>query len=280
MRVLLTGANGRLARSLLETAPSNVRIVARTRAELDVTSAGAIARDLERSKPDIIVNAAAYTSVDRAEHDVVAAESVNGLAPGLLGAAAARIGATVVHFSTDHVFDGTSLTPYAETSLTNPINAYGLSKLHGELSLRDSGAPHLIVRTQWLFGDGGRSFPDAMWSRARAHLPTRVVDDQTGAPTFVGDLARAVWSLLDRKGVIHVASKGVTTGYEVARRIFSAVDASDLLTPCHTSEYPVAARRPPNAALDTTRLATLGITLPSWTDAIDRFVARRISSEQ
>ncbi|MEO5869839.1 MAG: dTDP-4-dehydrorhamnose reductase [Gemmatimonadaceae bacterium] len=278
-RVLLTGANGMLARALLENAPSTMQIFARTRVELDITRAEAIDRELDRVQPDVILNASGYTAVDRAESDGDAADRVNGVAPGLLGAAAARISAKVVHFSTDHVFDGTSATPYPEDARVTPVNAYGRSKLRGEQSLRDSGARHLILRTQWLFGDFGRSFPDGMWRRARSRTPTRVVDDQTGAPTFTGDLARATWSLLDEDGVIHVASEGAATWYDVARRIFAATDALALLTPCRTGEYSVAARRPANAVLDTTRLHSLGISLPPWTDAIDRFIARRIAGE-
>lgn len=279
MRVLITGANGMVAHALLETAPSNVERFARSHAELDVTDADAISRELAATKPSVIINTAAYTAVDRAESDADSAERVNGVAAGLLGAAAARIGAKVVHYSTDHVFDGKAVTPYTEDARTNPLNAYGRSKLHGEQALYASGANHVILRTQWLFGDAGRSFPDTMWTRARAGLQTRVVDDQRGAPTFTGDLARATWSLLDQDGVIHVTSSGVATWFEVAQHIFAAVGRSELLMPCSTNEYPVAARRPPNAVLDTTRLRSLGIVMPQWTDAIDGFIARRMAAE-
>jgi dTDP-4-dehydrorhamnose reductase len=279
MRVLITGANGMVAHALLETAPSNVERFARSHAELDVTDADAISRELAATKPSVIINTAAYTAVDRAESDADSAERVNGVAAGLLGAAAARIGAKVVHYSTDHVFDGKAVTPYTEDARTNPLNAYGRSKLHGEQALYASGANHVILRTQWLFGDAGRSFPDTMWTRARAGLQTRVVDDQRGAPTFTGDLARATWSLLDQDGVIHVTSSGVATWFEVAQRIFAAAGRSELLMPCSTNEYPVAARRPPNAVLDATRLRSLGIVMPQWTDAIDGFIARRMAAE-
>jgi dTDP-4-dehydrorhamnose reductase len=279
MRVLLTGANGMLARSLAATRPPHIELVARTREELDITNSEQVERELATANPDVILNAAAYTAVDSAESDIEAAERVNGAAPGLLSTFAARTGAKVVHFSTDHVFDGTRDTPYAEDAATNAVNAYGRSKLLGELALHESGARHLTVRTQWLFSDTGRSFPDTMWTRARGRMPTRVVDDQHGAPTFTGDLARATWRLLDEEGIMHVVSEGATTWYEVARRIFSAAGAVELLTPCTTSEYPVAARRPANAVLDTARLRSLGITLPQWTEAIDAFIARRIAAE-
>ncbi|MDB4891939.1 MAG: dTDP-4-dehydrorhamnose reductase [Gemmatimonadetes bacterium] len=268
-----------LAHALRETVPSNAEMFARSRAELDVTDADAISRELAAAQPDVIINAAAYTAVDRAESDLDSAERVNGVAPGLLGTAAARIGAKVVHYSTDHVFDGKSVTPYAEDAGTNPINAYGRSKLHGEQALHASGANHVILRTQWLFADVGRSFPDTMWTRARAGLQTRVVDDQRGAPTYAGDLARATWSLLDEEGIIHVVSDGATTWFEVARRVFAAAGCPELLAPCSASEYLVDAQRPPNAVLDTTRLRSLGIILPTWTVAIDGFIARRTAAE-
>jgi len=279
MRVLLTGANGMLARALVDTAPVHLELIERSHAELDVTDAGAIERELAATKPTVIINAAAYTAVDRAESDVDTAERVNGIAPGLLGTAAAHIGAKVVHYSTDHVFDGSSGTAYSEDDHPNPINAYGRSKLHGEHALRESGARHAILRTQWLYGDTGRSFPDTMWARARARTPTRVVGDQRGAPTYTGDLARATWSLLDQHGVFHVVSEGVATWFDVARRIFAAAGSAHLLTPCSTSEYAVAATRPPNAVLDTAHLRALAIVMPTWTDALDGFIARRIAAE-
>ena len=264
-----------LARALAATSPSAFEVIPLTREELDITDADSIERALTALRPSIVINSAAYTAVDRAEDDIEAAERVNGIAPGLLGAAAARREIKVVHFSTDYVFDGRSSAPYTEHDDTNPINAYGRSKLHGEHALRDSGAEHLLIRTQWLFGDSGKSFPDTMWTRARSRLPTRVIDDQWGAPTFAGDLARATWSMLGDRGIVHVVSEGVATWYDVARRIFAATGAGDQLSPCSTSEYPTPAQRPQNGRLDTALVRSRGHTLPPWEDAIDGFIERR-----
>jgi dTDP-4-dehydrorhamnose reductase len=164
--------------------------------------------------------------------------------------------------------------PYSEDAETNPINAYGRSKLAGEIALRESGAPHLIIRTQWLFGSGGRSFPSTMWIRASKGVATRVVNDQTGSPTLSDDLARATWSLLPQHGILNVVGEGAATWYGVAERIFATAGAPHCLAPCSSSEYPTAAPRPKYAPLSTERLRSLGIAMPAWTDALDRYLAR------
>jgi dTDP-4-dehydrorhamnose reductase len=268
-----------LARALRASAPASFDVVARTHEELDVADASHVAREVNAVRPALILNAAAYTAVDRAESEGDAAARVNSLAPGLLGRAAARVGAKVVHFSTDHVFDGTSCVPYSEDAETNPINAYGRSKRAGEIALRESGARHLIIRTQWLFGPGGRSFPSTMWMRASKGIPTRVVNDQMGSPTLSDDLARATWSLLPQQGILNVASEGATTWHGVAERIFATAGASHCLAPCSSSEYPTAAQRPQYAVLSTERLRSLGITMPAWTDALDRYLARLAAAD-
>jgi dTDP-4-dehydrorhamnose reductase len=269
-----------LAHALQSSAPVSVEVVARTHAELDVSDALRVTREVNAVRPALILNAAAYTAVDRAESDAETPANVNGVAPGLLGKAAARVGAKVVHFSTDHVFDGTSNTPYSEDAETSPINAYGRSKLAGEVALRESGARHLIIRTQWLFGPSGGSFPSTMWMRASKGVATQVVDDQTGAPTFTDDLARATWSLLPREGILNVVSAGVTTWYGVAERIFRIAGASHCLTSCTSSEYPTAAQRPRYAVLSTERLQSMGFGMPDWTDALDRYLAGLRATEE
>jgi dTDP-4-dehydrorhamnose reductase len=184
-------------------------------------------------------------------------------------------GAQVVHFSTDYVFDGTSSVPYGEESPTHPINTYGASKLAGENALKRSRARFLIIRTQWLLGVHGKSFPKTMWERATAGVKTKVVSDQTGRPTYSRDLARTVWALTERAacGVLHVANHGEATWFDLASHIFSCGGRADLLTACFTSAYPTAARRPRNSVLDTTRFEhTFGARLPDWPDAVDHFL--------
>ncbi len=234
------------------------------------------ARSRTSLRPEVVLNAAAYTAVDRAESEPDVAFRVNAAAVEELGRIAAQAGARVVHFSTDHVFDGTARAPYREDDPPNPLNAYGRSKLAGERALAESGARYLIVRAQWLFGAHGRSFPRTMWERAGARQPSRVVDDQWGRPTCTADLAAAVWSLIRREaaGVLHVANAGTASWYDVARRVYAQVGVEALVTPCGTADYLTPAARPARAVLDTTDAeALLPAPLPRWEDALQRFLA-------
>jgi dTDP-4-dehydrorhamnose reductase len=275
MRVIVLGAGGMLGHDLVATAPEHVRAVALTRADLDITDRTAVAARLRELAPEVIINAAAYTAVDRAESDREATFRVNAEAVGELGSIARTLGSVVVHFSTDYVFDGEARAPYAEDAPANPINVYGASKLAGERALVDSGAEHLLIRTQWLFGLRGRSFPRTMWERATARQPTRVVNDQRGRPTFSPDLARATWVLLERgvRGLLHVANGGAATWYDVAAQVFRMAGTDSFLEPCSTAEYPTSARRPLSSILDLSRFESLGTEpLPSWQDALGRFL--------
>lgn len=272
--ILLLGG-GMLAVDLLATAPDGVRVVALDHGAIDVTDAASVAAALDRVKPSAVINTAGYTRVDDAERDREQAWRVNAEAPGIIGRECVARGLGVVHFSTDYVFDGSAARPYRESDVPAPINVYGESKLAGELELDASGARSLIVRTQWLYGVAGTSFAATMWTRARAQLPTRVVNDQTGRPTSTASLAPAVWRLIlaDATGVYHVANRGSATWFDVAQRIFAAVGDINLLSPCATSEFPSAARRPAYSVLDTTKLEQqAGIWLPHWTEALDAWI--------
>jgi len=265
-----------LGRELAVSTPVDVDLVACTHAELDITDRTALERTIRDAEPGVIVNAAAYTAVDKAEAERSLAFRVNGDAVGVIGQLAARAGALVAHYSTDYVFDGASSRPYREDDPVNPINAYGASKLAGERALQASGARFLVLRTSWLFGLHGRSFPRTMWERARAGVATRVVSDQWGRPTYTLDLAAATWELLRRgpTGPFHIANAGQTTWYEIARVVFASLRVQDLLTPCRTTDYPTPARRPAWSVLDLSRVEhALGRPLPPWEDALRRFFA-------
>jgi len=276
MRVLLLGAGGMLGRDLAATAPPAVTLFPLARTQLDITHSDAVAATLAELRAEVVINAAAYTLVDRAEAESQAAIAVNGAAVGQLARLARQAKARVVHFSTDYVFDGTARDPYYEDSPRHPINAYGMSKAAGERELQSSGAKYLLVRTQWLFGEHGTSFPRTMWERARAGRATRVVNDQLGRPTYARDLAAAVWRLIDGRecGVMHVTNQGQATWFDVAARVFARAGRPDLLTPCATADYPTKARRPRYSVLDTERAEkALGGPLPAWEEAVDRFLA-------
>lgn len=275
MRVLLLGARGMLAHDLIATAAPTVRLEPLSRTALDITDDRAVAKAVQGSHPEMIINTAAYTRVDAAESAQDLSFRVNATSVGHLGSVASEVGALVVHFSTDYVFDGTSDLPYTEEDVPHPVNVYGATKLAGEDALRQSGADFLIIRAQWLFGLHGRSFPRTMWERALDGTPTRVVNDQVGRPTYTRDLASSVWRLLSlgARGTFHVANTGIATWHQLALRVFARLGREDLLTACATSDYPTPARRPSHSLLDTRKAEMmLGQTLPRWDYALERLL--------
>lgn len=291
-RVLIVGAGGMLARDLIGEAPSGVELVTRASRELDVTNERSVRATIENVAPAVVLNCAAYTDVDGAENDRERAFAVNGTAPGLLAAALAGFGQRsaenplLVHFSSDYVFDGTGTRAYAANDRVSPLGAYGASKLAGEVSIARHAVRSVILRTQWLYGVHGRSFPRTMWERAAAGLPTKVVTDQTGRPTYTIDLARATWQLVGTSReqrssvvldgaarVLHVANDGIATWYEVAQHVFARAGRTDLLSPCTTEDFPRPARRPAFSVLDTSDFESIvKRPLPHWKDALDRFL--------
>ncbi|MFN9215703.1 MAG: dTDP-4-dehydrorhamnose reductase [Gemmatimonadota bacterium] len=277
MRALVLGAAGMLGRDLVACAPADVRLTARDRAGCDVTDPEAVARAIDAAAPDWVLNAAAYTAVDRAEAARAEAMRLNGDAPGVIGRAAAAAGIRVLQPSTDYVFPGTGDRPWREDDAPDPVNWYGTTKLAGERALAASGAQHLVVRVQWLYGAHGTSFPRTMLARARAGQATRVVDDQQGAPTPTDALASGLWTLVQcgAEGTLHVAAGGVATWYEVAARIFAWAGRPGLVTPCASADYPTPARRPANGVLDTSRAAALGVALPPWRAGLETWLAAR-----
>jgi dTDP-4-dehydrorhamnose reductase len=276
MRALIFGAAGMLGTDLCATVPPGTALTALDIGDVDITDRSAVAIALRDARPDWVINAAAYTAVDRAETERALAEAVNGIAPGYIAEASARLGIAMVHFSTDYVFDGTATAPYREEDPVAPVNAYGATKLHGEQAALSSGAHVLVLRTQWLFGRDGKSFPRTMWERATAGLSTRVVSDQFGRPTYTRDLAVATWQLVERRasGIVHVTNGGAaTTWLELARQVFVRAGAESLLSPCATEDYPTPARRPAYSVLGTDRLERiLPAPLPEWRDGLERFL--------
>ncbi len=276
MHVLILGGSGMLGRDLVRASPPEITIHASDIDEIDISRPVAVAEVLERTRPDWVVNAAAFTAVDRAEAEESVALAVNGEALRSIGAECSRRGVRVLHFSTDYVFPGTGSRPYLETDAVLPVNAYGRSKLVGEQALLASHAQALIVRTQWLFGSAGRSFPRTMWAHARAGRRTRVVNDQIGRPTYTRDLAIAAWRLLRTRetGILHVTNGGPSVSwFEVAREVFSRAGAESLLSPCGSAEYPTPAKRPLYSVLDTSRFESIVPGgLPPWRDALSRFL--------
>ena len=269
MKVLLTGAGGQVGRALAATAPIGVSLVALGRDKLDISAPGAAARMVAEVAPDLILNAAAYTAVDRAESEPALALAINGTAVGRL-AAAAGSGTRLVHISTDFVFDGRASTPYTPTAATAPLSVYGRSKLAGEQA---AGVNALIVRSAWVYATEGANFVHTMLRLMRTRDEVRVVADQIGTPTFVRGLAETVWRLVNqgRTRIWHHTDSGQTSWHEFAVAIMEEALALGLLEkpvpviPISTADYPTAARRPAYSVLDcTATTAALGEAAPHW----------------
>ncbi|MGE5169491.1 MAG: dTDP-4-dehydrorhamnose reductase [Rudaea sp.] len=268
--ILLTGAGGQLGRELAAALPAHGHLIACDRARLDLADASTIARVVQETAPSIIVNAAAYTAVDRAESEPERAFAINARAPGLLAQAALRAGALLIHFSTDYVFDGTRRTPYDEAAPTTPCNVYGASKLAGERAIAASGAAALTLRTSWVYGRHGQNFLVTMQKLAATRDELRVVADQTGVPNWSRALARATATLVsrgpaylaERAGLYHLSAQGAATWYDFARAILGA---RVRIVPIATADYATPARRPAYAVLDAARFARVfGFALPDW----------------
>jgi dTDP-4-dehydrorhamnose reductase len=283
MKILLTGMNGQVGFELQRTLAPLGEVVAVDVQDCNLFSPNAIRQLVAEVAPQVIVNPAAYTAVDKAEAEPALAQAVNGTAPGVFGEAAARLGALVVHYSTDYVFDGCMPGAYLETDAPNPQSVYGKTKLAGERALQASGADHLIFRTSWVFGAHGSNFAKTILRLAAERDGLKIVADQFGAPTSAALLADITARVLGRYkregraefpfGLYHLVAGGCTTWHEYAQTVVHAALAAgkqlrltaDDVLPIATVDYPLPATRPSNSRLDTSRLRqTFGLDLPDW----------------
>jgi len=258
VKILLTGRNGQVGselQAILHPA------VATDHATLDLANAGALRQAVRKEKPGVIINAAAYTAVDKAEDEPDMAMLVNGAAPGVLAEEAKRAGALLVHYSTDYIFDGMKRSPYVETDPPKPLGVYGRTKLEGETRIRASGCRHLILRTAWVYGRGA-NFVRAIRRQAEKGSVLRVVNDQVGAPTWAVDIARVTAELLKKRveGTFNVSAAGSASWYEVALEILRLAGRSVEVKPVTTAEYGAKAPRPAYSVLDNGRLRASGVT--------------------
>ncbi|WP_333896530.1 dTDP-4-dehydrorhamnose reductase [Mixta calida] len=252
MRILLTGAYGQLGRCLLDRFPADWVMLACGSAELDITDRAAVERIVRRFRPQVIMNAAAYTAVDKAEIDRIRAMKINAIGPENLARAAREVGAQLIHISTDYVFDGSKTTPYIESDLPCPINFYGLSKWEGEKRVQAILPQAIIIRTSWVFSEYGNNFVKTMLRLAQTHETIRVVNDQRGCPTYAGDLAQAMIALAaepEAAGIYHYCGDKAVSWYEFAQAIFSLRGSAPQLVPISSQEYITTAPRPGNSAL-------------------------------
>ena len=312
--ILLTGKNGQVGTELLRLLPQLGEVVALGRDQLNLSNPPDICRTIRQVRPHLIVNAAAYTAVDQAETDETTARAINAEAPGIIAEEANKIGAALIHYSTDYVFDGTKKTPYDEGHSANPINVYGKTKLAGEQAIRSSRVPHLIFRTAWVYATRGRNFLLTILQLATEREELRIVSDQVGAPTCASEVAAATAKILTRmlrtndggflfsevSGTYHMSAAGQTTWYDFAESILEKAQLSwhDLewlaaatqrrrlvarrVIPISTEEFGSPTPRPAYSILSNSRLnRTFGFALPDWHDQLQgcfvsyRFVAKR-----
>ena len=280
MRILITGGAGQVGWELRRTLAIFGEVVAPPRDILDLASAQSIVAAVRGARPDLIVNAAAYTGVDTAESEPGLAMKINGEAPRILAEEAALRNAALIHYSTDYVFDGRKAAPYREDDEAAPINVYGRTKLAGERGVMAAGAAHLIFRTSWVYGSRGRNFLLTMLRLGRERRELKVVDDQFGAPTSARLIAEATACVVarsfsganldldafqDRGGLYHLTAAGRTTWYGFAQAVLSGRDGVANVLPIPTSAYPTPARRPQNSVLDNYKLeGQFGVALPDW----------------
>ncbi|HEX4299993.1 MAG TPA: dTDP-4-dehydrorhamnose reductase [Gammaproteobacteria bacterium] len=283
MKVLVTGAGGQVATALQKLKPAAIELISLGQAELDITDRDTVRRRVAILDPDVIINAAAYTAVDKAEGEKDLAERVNGAAPGYLAEAAYANGARLLHISTDFVFDGRADSPYKPDAVTAPLGAYGASKLEGEQrALEASRGQALVLRTAWVYAAKGHNFVLTMLRLMAERGTVKVVQDQRGSPTWADSVARALWAAADKpafRGIHHWTDAGVTSWYDFARAIAEDGRAAGLLRreaevlPITTAEYPTPARRPGYSVLDLTSTeAALRITAAPWRENLKKML--------
>ncbi len=292
MRIAVTGVKGQVASSLLERAKNRCDIVALGRPDLDLADRDSVLRALEAARADAIVNAAAYTAVDKAEQEEALAFQVNAEGAGHVAEAAARLGAPLLHLSTDYVFDGTLTRPYVETDPTHPTGAYGRSKLEGETRAQDAQPDSVVLRTAWVYSPFGANFVRTMLRLGETREEVGVVADQLGNPSSALDIADAVIAVAERlvadqsaelRGVFHMAGQGEASWADLADATFAAAERFGRkpvrVKRITTADYPTPAKRPANSRLDCGKLERIfGVALPPWRASVETTVTRLLTA--
>lgn len=289
MNILVTGANGQLGsemRRLGAVSPNNY--IFTDVAELDITNADAVMYVAKHYSIDVVINCAAYTNVDKAESDEATAELINATAVANLAAAMKEVGGTLFHVSTDYVFGSEGNTPRTEDMPLNPLGVYGRTKLHGEQAILESGCKALIFRTAWLYSEFGNNFLKTMLRLTAEKEQLNVVFDQVGTPTYAGDLALAIFSIIEagvyegNEGIYHFSNEGVCSWYDFAVEIAAVAGHTGCrINPCHSSEFPSPVTRPPYSVLDKTKIkSTFDIDIPHWRESMEYCIKRIMATNK
>ena len=285
MRILLTGRNGQVGWELERALPAPGEVIATDRGTLDLADADAIRRVVRETKPDVIVNAAAYNAVDKAESEVELALQINAVAPGVLADEAKKLDALLVHYSTDYVFDGLKRTPYVEDDAPNPLSVYGRSKLEGERATLASRCRGVVLRTSWVYAPRGRNFFLAIAKKAKAGESLRVVSDQTGVPNTAAFIAEMTLKLLGNSRIqkqvetYHLSATGPATWHDFAVEIVKRLRLDVPVAAIRTQDYAAIARRPACAVLESGKLAReFDVSLPAWQTLLDDPIANLLES--
>ncbi len=288
--ILVTGANGQLGNKVREVATESTadRYIFTDVAELDITDYATIEQMVQSEGVDIIINCAAYTNVDKAEEDGAMAELLNATAAANLARAMAAVDGTLIHISTDYVFGATQKnTPYDESESANPIGVYGVTKLHGEQQIAESGCRYLILRTAWLYSEYGKNFVKTMLDLTLNRPTLKVVFDQCGTPTYAGDLAAAIFHIVEHRlyeehtGVYHYSNEGVCSWFDFTKMIaeIAGHNACDI-QPCHSNEFPSKVTRPSYSVLDKSKIKQMfGVEVPYWTDSLKKCINNLLKHE-
>ena len=286
MKILVTGRNGQVGGALQQVLTGLGEVIAVDRAQMDLSNPHSVRDAVRTVQPDLIINAAAYTAVDLAESEPALAHAINAEAPGVMAEEAKKIGAALIHYSTDYVYDGGKASPWMETDTTGPLSVYGQSKLAGEQAIAAVGLPHLILRTSWVYGLHGKNFLLTMLKLAQSRPELSIVDDQIGAPTWSHTIAEATAGILktlrdpaalsERSGIYHLCARGQTSWYCFAGKIFShpLITQKPALKAITTAEYPTPAQRPKNSVMNTDKFEQNFGKLPLWDEALAACMAR------
>ncbi|HRI87201.1 MAG TPA: dTDP-4-dehydrorhamnose reductase [Candidatus Hydrogenedentes bacterium] len=278
MRVLVFGAGGQLGRDLLRVFQADHTVMGLTHSQLNIVEGEAVRIAVRDARPDVVLNAAAYTDVEKAEGDERTAFHVNANGAQRIAEACAALEVPVVYFSTDFVFDGTKRAPYEPTDKTSPQSVYAKSKARGEESTLWNNPQSFIIRTAWLYGPGGNNFVEKIISAAKNRPLLRVVNDEIGSPTYTRDLAEAARALVKTKayGIYHAVNAGFCSRFEFAQAIVAAAGLDTPIEPCSASEYPMKAARPAYSVLSNEKLeSACGMIMPDWRDALARYMKQR-----